>query len=94
MRPVKAEQEDDRECREFLFVFSGRIAVSQSLVAFMRAFFKGTLLYKSLHELGGFLFVKDLHELGGWLCEEAFVLFVRSKGFAGTNRVSSSFVYE
>jgi hypothetical protein len=42
----KAEQEDDRECRDFLFVFSGRIAVSQSLVAFITAFFKGTLLYK------------------------------------------------
>ncbi len=91
---MKAEQEDDRECRDLLFVFSGRIAVSQSLVAFMRAFFKGTLLYKSLQELGGFLFVEDLHELGGLLCEEAFVLFVRSKAFAGTNRVSSSFVYE
>jgi hypothetical protein len=90
LRPVKAEQEDDREFSEFLFVFSGRIAVSQSLVAFMRAFFKGTVLYKSLQELAGFLFVKDLHEL----CEEAFVLFVRTKGFAGTNRVSSSFVYE
>ncbi len=38
--------------------------------------------------------MKDLHELGGWLCEEAFLLFVRSKGFAGTNRESSSFVYE
>jgi hypothetical protein len=38
--------------------------------------------------------VKDLHELGGSLCEEAIVLFVRSKGFAGTNRESSSFVYE
>ncbi len=59
------------------------------------SFFRRDFTVQEFAGIGWFFsFVNDLHELGVWLCEEAFVLFVRSKEFAGTNRVSSSFVYE